>query len=546
MKPLLKQYGLAVLTAILLATAFPRFHIWPLAWVALIPLLWQVSRGTPRDAALQFWVAGWVFHSLTLQWLMTNIYWAGGWAILGMQALCMFLSVFWMPVGYLWVYFRPRAPLWLSPILLALLWHAMELTHARALTGFGWSALGYSQGINLIFAQLAALGGVSFLSLIMVLFAGLLCEALRHKAMRWPLAGAALALALLAHGVGYLFFGLPSYDDRPLKVGIFQSNFPNEMKWDREFTELMVENAATKSFQLARFEELDLVVWPEALIMQHYEDPRIMTLLRTLCLDGEVGLFSGTVRVDPAYRHSLNSSVLMGRDGEVIGTYDKVHLAPFGEYVPFDEYLPFLSQFVPGAGISPGQTLHTLDFEGNRFGPLICFEVLFAPMAQQHRAEGAEFLVVITNLSWFGGSNALVQELEIARMRSIETRLPLVHAGNTGISGVFDGFGRFEPVNAVIGAENRFYKWEQERIPPPSTAMQRRVGGWELSEPARHPTAWGPVYGPWVLLGSLGLLLAVLLILGRGQLPPENGTDGTTTAEDGSPEAITPDPPYAI
>jgi geranylgeranyl pyrophosphate synthase len=38
----------------------------------------------------------------------------------------------------------------------------------------------------------------------------------------------------------------------------------------------------------------------------------------------------------------------------------------------------------------------------------------------------------------FGESAAISQEFELARFRSIETRLPLIHCANTGISGVFD------------------------------------------------------------------------------------------------------------
>jgi apolipoprotein N-acyltransferase len=72
--------------------------------------------------------------------------------------------------------------------------------------------------------------------------------------------------------------------------------------------------------------------------------------------------------------------------------------------------------------------------------------MLFPFMAAQLRSDGADTLVVVTNLGWFGRSGVLAQEKAISRYRAIETRLPLVHCANTGFSGVFDPWGRFTAV----------------------------------------------------------------------------------------------------
>ena len=102
MKKNLELYGLPVLSGVLLSWAFPRFHWFWLAWIALVPLFWTALRANPRRAAFQFFLAGWAFHSLLLQWLWANIFWAGGWAILGQQFLCVLLSLHWAAVGFIW------------------------------------------------------------------------------------------------------------------------------------------------------------------------------------------------------------------------------------------------------------------------------------------------------------------------------------------------------------------------------------------------------------------------------------------------------------
>ncbi len=89
------------------------------------------------------------FHTLLLHWLTANIFWAGGWAAIGYQLLCVCLALFWAVLGAAWGWVRRRQPRLGGAIGLAFLWTAMELAMARLFSGFGWSALAYSQGVNL-------------------------------------------------------------------------------------------------------------------------------------------------------------------------------------------------------------------------------------------------------------------------------------------------------------------------------------------------------------------------------------------------------------
>ncbi len=85
-----------------MAWALPKFHCYPLAWVALVPLLLQTRNATVRISAAHFFAAGWIYHTIVLQWLIANIFWAGGWAILGQQVICLALAGYWALLGALW------------------------------------------------------------------------------------------------------------------------------------------------------------------------------------------------------------------------------------------------------------------------------------------------------------------------------------------------------------------------------------------------------------------------------------------------------------
>jgi apolipoprotein N-acyltransferase len=454
---------------------------------------------------VQFLLAGMVFHLSLLQWLLAHVYWVGGWALVGWGLLSLYLALYWAVLGASLSLLKRRLPylsVWIS---MPVLWCAMEWLQATLFSGFGWSAVGYSQGRDGLLIQWAALGGVGVISGATVALNGLLATAWSAEKRRWlPLAGAVALLAVLYLG-GASMQGIVKH--RTFQVGILQSNFSVEMRHDAEYALPMVENAVEKSRWLALEKGADLIVWPEALVMRDIQSPGIHDAVTSIGRDLGTPLFTGSHRQDyAAGGKPLNSSYLLDDRGTIVDYYDKMHLAPFGEYVPFADTLPFLKSAVPvEGGIGAGQEAKVMPLGERRMGPLICFEVLFAPMAQHLRAQGADFLTVITNLGWFGASSALPQELEIARFRAVETRLPLVHAANTGISGVFDPWGRFTGLDTYVRDAGDYVPLRPE-ISPHDTRGLRMMGVLPVPPAAEHPFPAGPKFFPLVMLVLAGLL----------------------------------------
>lgn len=523
MPALLRHYAPAILSGVLMFWAFPRFHWFVLAWVGLVPLIYACAHATPWASAQRFFVAGWVFHTLVLQWLVTNIYWAGGWAILGQQALVLALALFWGLTGFAWAFARRRNGKLAGALLLALLWTGLEWAHAHLFTGFGWCALGYTQGPDLPLLQWAAIGGVHLISFFLVLFNALIALALAEP---WrallPRIAAAFALLIMTHGLGYLLVSPADEASKPFKAVIAQANFPQQMRWDPTYTEEMVAVTVSHSQRVAAASGVDLFVWPEALVTDHYERPELYSRIRELTIYNDAPLFSGVTRRAGAQMY--NSSILVDATGEVVDHYDKVHLVPFGEYLPLADLWPALRGIVL-ADVAPGfeQKVLPLDDE-TMIGPLICFEVLDTGMTEHLRRMKADMLVVVTNLGWFGQSNAVSQELEIARLRAVETRLPLIHSANTGISGVFDPWGRFKP----IGYNNPNIAGN-----PNILTQNRYTDAVPVAQPGRRPIPYLPTFLP-ALLPILGILLLAFAILNQEAiyLEPEMEIEETVPKEE--------------
>ena len=74
-------------------------------------------------------------------------------------------------------------------------------------------------------------------------------------------------------------------------------------------------------------------------------------------------------------------------------------------------------------------------------GPVICWESIFGEYVTGYVKEGATFLAVITNDSWWGETPGHRQLLSYTRLRAIETRRDIARSANTGISCLINAKG---------------------------------------------------------------------------------------------------------
>lgn len=364
---------------------------------------------------------------------------------------------------------------WRSPLaaslVFAALWCVGELVRGRWGVQFPWNPLSLTLTATDQTLQLVALLGTTGASFALAWLAALLALALPRPTRR-PLA-AALALALLAGSLGYGQWRLatlgpgaatPAADAPQLRL--VQANIAQHHKWDPALRQRWFERHLELSRQPAGAPP-DVVVWPESSVPYPLE---AMAEVRSL-IAGVVGPHGHVVlgsdfydpSVDPPVLH--NSVYALAGTGAIQARYDKVDLVPFGEFLPFRPLLSSLGlealavgsiDFIPGDGRS------TIALPGlPPFSPLVCFEAAFANHATDGRGR-ARWLVNVTNDAWFGISSGPYQHAAMARMRAVESGLPMVRAANTGISLVTDALGRVR-ASLALGRMGTL----DARLPPP-------------------------------------------------------------------------------
>jgi len=437
----------AALSGLLLAGAFPRPDFYPLAWVALIPLLLVMQK---RPFAAGF-TCGMAFFAAVLYWLNIVMTTYGGLRPVFSVLAYLFL------VAYLALYFGTAS--WLAcrcfslfrlPYLASLpfFWVAFEYLRGVALTGFPWALLGYSQQnfpAAIQSADVTGVYGVSFLLVAVNCALAWVFQTPRNKTA-WLGAGVVVVMSLCHVGYG-LWRLAGDLDSRPqqLKVSLIQGNIDQGQKWDPAFRAGNVAKYIRLSRQAAQSAP-DLVIWPEAATPFYLQED---SLLSRQVKDLPTQLNTAFLIGSPAYERLasgdvtyFNSAYLLGPEGRVVARSDKIHLVPFGEYVPLAGLLSFIDKLVVGVGdFSPGR-VQPLPLDGHSLGVLICYEVIFPSLARDYVASGSSLLVNLTNDAWFGRSSAPYQHLAMARFRAIENRIWLVRAANTGISATVSPSGK--------------------------------------------------------------------------------------------------------
>lgn len=153
-------------------------------------------------------------------------------------------------------------------------------------------------------------------------------------------------------------------------------------------------------------------------------------------------------------RQLFNTAILLDQRGRVLGTYDKVFLLAFGEYMPFGETFPGLYDAFPAAGhFSAGNEVRTFPWGDERLGIMICYEDIMADFTGKLADLHPNAIINVTNDAWFGKTSEPWLHLALAVFRAVENRVELVRATNTGVSAFIDPTGRLTAATRLEGAE---------------------------------------------------------------------------------------------
>jgi apolipoprotein N-acyltransferase len=442
---------LPLLSAGLLAAPFLAPALFPLAWIAFVPLFWAIDQApTTRRAVFFGWAMGFAAHLIGFHWLTYTISAFGGFpyavsvlvflAYAALQALQMALFAWLLRVGG----FGPLA------IFPAVFWVPLEFLFPLL---FPWHVANSQIAFTWV-VQSADLVGPYGVGFMVVWISAAIYRAIRSKveqrSLAWlPLAYAALGVAVsIVYGVQRL----AALDEemagaRKLSVAAVQGNVDIDMKWNPVSAQKNLDTHRRLTAQHA--DNAALVVWPESSIEVFV--PEVLPVLpaelmpvlpsdRTYFIFGAKS-FRG--RLGAVDGQAFNTAFLADAKGRLLAHYHKQVLLAFGEYLPFANILKLLPAMPLADGFTPGPGPVAFHLSrGVRVAPLICYEDLMPDLARKFVSEArANVLVNLTNDAWYGRSVGPWQHLWLSQSRAIETRRSLLRVTNTGVTSLVNAKG---------------------------------------------------------------------------------------------------------
>ncbi len=406
--------------------------------LALLPVFWFTARKSPGQSALggALWIA---LVTLLSQFWLLSFHPLAFPLVLGFQTL--WYSLAFLVSSLLWRRF-PRSGLWFQ----ALMWTFFEFVRVQGFFAYPYGAIATAFWSWPLTFQSADLVGSSGITLLLALTSAWLAAFIRPTVPRRLLRLNLVAiLGLWSLDLGYGAWKLAQPETTRLWRPALVQQAQDPWKGGPEAYQAGFERLVGLS-KLALEANPDAVVWSETAFVpsveyhkRYHDNPdslllvrRLESFLETTSVPFLVGNDHREKREDGTIADY--NAVLAWKD-QWVGRYEKNRLVPFTESFPYKDLLPWVYRWLRDADThfwTPGHGYTLLNAGAVRVGTPICFEDAFPEPARAFSIAGAQALVNLTNDSWAAGVASRTQHLSLAVFRAVETRLPLVRAGNDG------------------------------------------------------------------------------------------------------------------
>lgn len=392
--------------------------VWPLMWLAMLPVLWFALRSS-------WWIAAIVAASSMLLGGLNM--WNYLHHVLGAPALVWVIAFLSAAIVFaasvlLFRALMLRGAVWGAMIALPAAWSSLEYIRNLTTPHGTAGSLAYSQLHFLPFLQLASITGPWGMSFILLLFPSTVAIAIHLRRSQRGLAVRVLSVGLSVIAA-VLIFGairLAQPEGKTVRVGLISSD-------ERGYATVSDPGAPTEKLFRGYAVAIDqlsaqgvrAIVLPEKLGVILDPDRRLVDAIFQAKAD-ETGatIIAGAVYVAAPFTYN---AARIYTPHAAVASYEKHHMLP-----PFE------------SNLKPGTTIQLLPQAQQTWGVAICKDMDFTGLSRRYGAAGAGMMLVPAwdfniDRAWHG---------HIAIMRGVEDGFSIVRSAKGGYLTVSDSRGR--------------------------------------------------------------------------------------------------------
>ncbi len=403
------------------------------------------------------WLFGFGYFFTNLYWITISLTFDSDFSFLIPIAQILipsFIALFYGLVSLIFYLFNLKNVL-SAFFLFSLLFGITEFVRGNIFSGFPWNLIIYGLSKNLNFISLISVIGTYSLNLIVISFFSAPAIFILRKSNKEI--GVCIFLLLLP--ILILIYG-STYKQNFLNKKIMKNSYTirvigSNISLDRFYENSQTEEVIDKLIEISSPDQNKKIffLWPEGIIPDVYQDELNRYKDKFSDNFNENHLIGLGINSRLSKENDIkyyNSFSIYDSDLNLINSYNKINLVPFGEFLPFESLLSKiglevitsnLGSFTSGKQRSIFKIKNS-NFNQLRFWPLICYEIIYS--GNLSNDNNFDFIFNISEDGWFGKSIGPKQHFTHSIFRAIESGKYVIRSSNNGMSAIINPIGEIE------------------------------------------------------------------------------------------------------
>ena len=423
------------------------------------------------------WLFGFGYFGTNLYWISISLTFDQNFKFLIPLTVILipaFLALFYGLITFSFIIFKPKKTV-SSFLTFSIVFGFFEFLRGSILTGFPWNLIAYSFSNHLEFLSITSIIGVYGFNLFCVsLFTCPAILILKYTKKDLSIFILLIITVIFTYVYGYSYkenFDVKKKENYDYKIRVIGSNIGLE----RFYLDVDPVSIIQDLIKISNPNpgEKTIFVWPEGiypnisnedlieynwLFKEKFNENHLFIIgINSHSMNGENKNYFNTLSV---YDNNLN----------LLDSYYKINLVPFGEFLPFEDTLKKIglrSLTNNYQSFSKGEKRKIIQIKKEnfslRFLPLICYEIIYSGKLFDN--DSFDLIINISEDGWFGQSIGPKQHFVHSVFRAIESGRYVVRSSNNGIAAIINPIGVIEQ-KVKFGVSGYVDLKEKKKIQP--------------------------------------------------------------------------------